>query len=267
MMKMYSRTDRRLHWLCQVIAKANRTYLPGQEDDSHTNLSYDPVGNRICGRWINAPAGRFLLALGLSDLHFEWLDDRLTRKKIVGALNKGRSQLEEDVACFFAMAGLDTDLFFPPLHFEIPDYGFEESGVAAISTAEMGQWTFFRGLAKAGCQALSVFLQAPGEPRIWPHHFDTGIYTPAHEGLGIGFGLAMEDPMVGQPYFYLAGYPDKGAIEYMRLPELSVGRWQIDSPWKGAVFPLQNLPAGRPAADSALHTFIFEAVSWYLGKR
>ncbi len=52
-MQAYIKTDRQLHWLSQVIAKINRTYVPKKNDDSHTNLYFDNLGKRITGRWID----------------------------------------------------------------------------------------------------------------------------------------------------------------------------------------------------------------------
>ncbi|MFT5886141.1 MAG: hypothetical protein ACI9IP_002605 [Arcticibacterium sp.] len=39
----YTQTDQQLHWLSQIIAKANRTYVPAEEDDSHTNLYFNAL--------------------------------------------------------------------------------------------------------------------------------------------------------------------------------------------------------------------------------
>ena len=62
---------------------------------------------------------------------------------------------------------------------------------------------------------LNHFLQTNVEARIWPHHFDTGIYAMPNEDIGLGFGLAMNDGLVGEPYFYLAAYKSEGAIDFI----------------------------------------------------
>ena len=46
-MKTYNKVDQQLHLLCQVIGKANRTFVPDKADESHTNLHFDPWGNKI----------------------------------------------------------------------------------------------------------------------------------------------------------------------------------------------------------------------------
>ena len=73
-MKNYLKTDQQLHWLSQLIARANRSFVPEQTDDSHTNLYFDSLGDRIVGRWITTEKGLLLLTLKLSTLHIEWLD-------------------------------------------------------------------------------------------------------------------------------------------------------------------------------------------------
>ncbi|MFT6215316.1 MAG: hypothetical protein ACJAS3_001715 [Roseivirga sp.] len=49
-MNSYTQTDQQLHWLCQILAKTNRTYAPKKEDDSHTHLYFDSLDHRIYGR-------------------------------------------------------------------------------------------------------------------------------------------------------------------------------------------------------------------------
>ncbi len=46
-MQEYNNSDRQIHWLSQVMAKANRAYVPEQKDDSHTNLYFDAPEKRI----------------------------------------------------------------------------------------------------------------------------------------------------------------------------------------------------------------------------
>ena len=70
----YTNTDQKLHLLCQIIAKANRTFVPTKKDGSNTNLAYNMLKNRIEGRWIKASSGKIILSLNLSNFQFEWID-------------------------------------------------------------------------------------------------------------------------------------------------------------------------------------------------
>lgn len=218
------------------------------------------------GRWMERSSGNSILTLNLSNFCFEWLDERRRVVQSIPALKKGDRQIQQEVAQHIADQGIDTSLFWEPLHYEIPDYGFQRQGIVGIFKDGLEQWKYFRKLANATCEAALGFLQTPGETRIWPHHFDTGIYVPATKRIGIGFGLAMEDEMAGQPYFYLAGYPSQGAIDYSELPRLPRGRWEIEKQWKGAILPLDELHSDYAAAEQATHQFIAQTISWLLGK-
>lgn len=266
-MHTYTQIDRQLHWLTQIIARFNRSFVPSKEDDSHTNLYYDPLGNRITGRWVETSSGNSILTLNLSNFCFEWLDEQHRVVESISALKKDDRQIQREAALYITDRGLDTSLFFEPLHYKIPDYGLQRQGVTGIFKDGLEQWTYFRKLANVTCEAALGFLQKPAETRIWPHHFDTGIYVPATKSIGIGFGLAMEDKMAGQPYFYLAGYPIQGEINYSKLPRLSVGRWEIGNQWKGAILPLDELPSDYTAAEQAIYRFITQSLFWFLEKK
>ena len=79
------------------------------------------------------------------------------------------------------------------------------------------------------------------------HHFDTDIYIEPSAKIGIGFGLAMEDSLVGAPYFYFSGYGLNGyTIDYTNFQVLEIGKWIVKENWKGAVLPLQELQGTKP---------------------
>ena len=108
------------------------------------------------------------------------------------------------------------------------------------------------------------YLQAESEIRIWPHHFDTGIYTMVSDNLGLGFGLAMKDALLGEAYFYISGYGAESPLEYQNLPNLSAGRWESGEQWKGAVLPLSDLPdSSHEEAIQVIRSFIKEATDWF----
>lgn len=105
-MKEYQNTDRQLHWLSQGIARMNRTFLPAREDDSHTNLSYDPIGNGISGRWIDSPSGGLLYVLDLNTLILKWLDRSWTVLLEEPVFGTTQEELLERAGDFLADRGL-----------------------------------------------------------------------------------------------------------------------------------------------------------------
>jgi len=123
-------------------------------------------------------------------------------------------------------------------------------------------WNEYRSLANVACDLLLGFLQDDGEVRIWPHHFDTGTYLEVTSEISLGFGLAMEDSMVGAPYFYFSGYGLNGnEIEYSKMTPPSVGKWVITEHWKGAVLPLSDLTEN---AYDKIAIYIKEVSALYL---
>ena len=60
----------------------------------------------------------------------------------------------------------------------------------------LDEWMEWRTLGNEACKKILKILNVEGNIRIWPHHFDTGIYVAANLNLNIGFGFAMEDELV-----------------------------------------------------------------------
>jgi len=266
-MQEYNNTDRQLHWLSKVIAMGNKAFVPEKADDSHTNLYYDPVGDKLAGRWFESPHGEILLGLNLETMQFEWLDKMLKPQEVFTIFDKSIQQLEKEAANYPAKLGMETAAIFKPLHFKIPDYGINSISEEDISGEGLAAWRFYRQLANEACLAVLGHLQAEGEIRIWPHHFDTGIYAQLTDNLGIGFGLAMNDDMAGNAYFYLSGYKSSGSINYVDLPKLSQGHWETGD-WKGAILRLDEMPMGsNEQAGKIVRDFIKESVNWFLNQK
>ncbi len=246
-MKNYTNTDQKLHLLCQIIAKANRTFVPTKKDDSNTNLAYNMLKNRIEGRWIKAPTGKIILSLNVSNFQFEWKDEQNTVLDSFPSVGYTIEKIESEIDKGLGNLGLHSDAFKEPMHYKIPEYSFLNDPISPISYDEIRLWKMFRGLANVACENLMSSLKNMGEIRIWPHHFDTGIYIEPSTQIGIGFGLAMEDSLVGEPYFYFSGYGLNGyTIDYANFQVLEIGKWIVEENWKGAVLPLHDLVGTKP---------------------
>lgn len=264
-MQAYNNTDKQLHWLCQTIAKANRTYVPKIQDDSHTNLYFDVLGDRIVGRWINTPTGKYLLSLNLSSLKLEWLNSYLNPICSIATIGKKNSEIEQRISVEINLLGLKPDGFTDDLHFEIPQYSFSSDVVKIINEPELREWKQYRQMANEACAIVLDYLQVIGEIRIWPHHFDTGIYVMATDKMGIGFGLAMKDNMAGSPYLYMSGYPTEGTIDYSELPQIGKGRWEVNEYWSGALLTIDQLSSKKTTnRQTALYDFLKNAIDWFI---
>ena len=143
-MKEYNKVDQQLHVLCQVIGKANRTYVPEKTDESHTNLYFDPWANKILGRWIQTGSGNVLVALDLNTLRFEILN--ASRKKILTVSSTGKTmeEIEMEFKTLLPKAGLDPTGFRAPMPHEIPAYAFSKKPQEAIEAQALDQWKYKR---------------------------------------------------------------------------------------------------------------------------
>ncbi len=263
-MNNYTQADQQLHRLCQILAKANRSFVPKKDDDSHTNLGFNPDSLQIEGRWLDTPSGRIRLILRLTDVCYVWQDEADGAIQTVSTAKKHIYAIEEQVAVTIQNKGLDANAFKNPLHFEIPEYHFAMQPVALLSRLALNEWIFWRTLANQACKYLLEKLNTAAEIRIWPHHFDTGIFIEPNTQMGIGFGLAMKDSKVGAPYFYATCYPKHGEMQYSQVPALSTGKWLVNN-WKGAVLSLNKL-SFKESEKSFNHvkSFIDESMEWYM---
>ena len=77
--------------------------------------------------------------------------------------------------------------------------------------------------------------------RIWPHHFDTGIYSPLPDSdITIGLGLAIPDSISNKHYLYISGYKNGNTIDTSKLPKLASGEWKSNG-FTGAILNADTL--------------------------
>lgn len=257
-MKQYQSIDPIIHQLSQIIAKVNRTFVLEKNDDSHTNLLFDPIRSRIYGRWFEAEKGRIVLALNLKESTFEWIDDFYNVLSSTSIVGQTQSKLEDILIDKLSLISNKKTSFSAPLHFEIPEYSFLNQPYQAFDEVKINEWVHYRSIANGACHQFADLFLSDEKARIWPHHFDTGVYFQATPQIGLGFGLAMQDDLVGEAYFYLAGYPLKNnTISYIQTNKLSFGHWKKGE-WKGAVLRISE------ASEETLPIFLKEASQWFI---
>jgi hypothetical protein len=264
-MHNYTKTDIQLHWLCQIIAKANRTFVPKKADDSHTSLYFDALGNRVMGRWISTEGHACIFTLNLANQQVEVLNAQHQVVAAVETIAKVRAQLEAEISALLPRLGLAPEGFTDALHYEIPAYDFADKPIPLLDATSIDEWKHYRQLANEACSLLLGNAGLGEEIRIWPHHFDTGIYFKLSSKMGIGFGLAMEDAMAGAPYFYMSAYPAEGTIDYKNVQEGEAWRWEIGEYWKGAILPIDQLEnKSLMEQQQLLKSYLREAFGWFL---
>ena len=263
-MKGYTKTDQHIHQISQILAKLGRSLVPRMDDDSHTNLYWEPFKKRILGRWIKTPRGLLLPALNLEHTKFEWLDKQMEVITEVSLLHRNYFEAESLVEELSSDVGIEKKDLMAPLHFEIPDYSFKNIPIIEVEQQELSEWSYYRSLANHVLKDVGEHVQRDVEVRIWPHQFDTGIYYQWNNILGIGSGLAMEDDSAGAPYFYISAYPGHDQIDYTKASTLSNGKWIKEGSWKGGILPINELIP--ESAMQTLEVFYRQALTFLLNQ-
>ncbi len=261
-MKDYTKTDQHIHQLSQILAKMNRSLVPAKDDDSHTNLYWDPIRQQLLGRWVSSPGGLLLPALNLEQTEFQWINKKMKVAGKASLVGKNYFEAEDLVKALSHDVGIEKKSLMAPLHFEIPDYSFKNSPINTLEKQKLLEWSYFRTLANHILIDLGEAIQKDVEVRIWPHHFDTGIYFQWNDEIGIGCGLAMEDDMAGAPYFYISAYSGEDAFDYSDATALAYGRWIKEGQWKGGILPVDQL--GTDNAMTNLQFFYRQTLSYLI---
>ena len=257
-MKEYIKTDQQIHQLSQTLAKFGRSFSQQQKDDSHTNLGFDYVGSQVWSRWATIQSHNMALALNLEIQEFLVKDSNYQTIVSFDLIGKTQSDTEQTIAAYLNQHfAIEANDFLKPLHFEIPVYPIKNDTIKKWNVESVSQWLDYRNQANQACSYLANHLNKEAEIRIWPHHFDTGIYIEPNNKVGIGFGLAMADSMINEPYYYFSAYGLNGnTVNYSKTPMLSVGEWITGEHWNGAVLKLSN------AKTTLLNEFLKDTTDW-----
>lgn len=235
-----------LHHVVQGIASTAEAILPHQDDDSHTNLGWNPSLQALVSHSFDDKCQLGLLypsfSLGLI------IDDQVhTSLSLSG---KTRAAVYDWIHSNLADLGFETKAIQPMTRYEIPPHPVT---AGAIFNSPSGIILEELAIRRNNAHALFVDI-APEYPyasdiRTWPHHFDTGLYIPirkndAQEDLNsIGLGMAIPDSSVNDMYFYVNHWSKSPVKMPPQLPELNGKGYWVNQNWTGAVLPFSTIAA------------------------
>lgn len=254
-------TDQLIHQLAQILAKFNRTYLQANEDDSHTTITYDDLNHRLLSNWSEKiEHGSYMLVFDLITFRFNLINDRIETQFSVSIFDKNYLQIEQEIKEKLEMKSISVTNFSNDMHYVIPNYSFVSEPINKIEPLAISNWCAFRILANQICNKISNHFNKVTKPKIWPHHFDTGIYLTINDSFGIGFGLAMKDDLIDEPYFYYSAYKSEDSVFIdENLPELTSGEWFTGEFFKGAILNISD------SDEEQLTQFVEEVTNTYFG--
>ena len=247
-------TLEQIHLASQYLAAAGISFLPQMDDDSHINLGWDEENNRLTTH----PFGKaeFQIGLNIKSGELEWLKNgrvvskinvlTSTHKDLLNWIN--REVLIHEIGKDYQYQ-FNYDLPYAPIgngdsfHFD------QEERLAYIRLLTTAQRAF---------KGFLVDNDLASPIRLWPHHFDLGIYAQlnAEMGLYLSAGLAISDSLVEDVYYYASGWKEGKVIPTSAFKGLDQGDWRSD--WAGA-----TLLAGKVNEAEAKH-FLKQAQAKFL---
>ena len=221
--------EKMMHLAAQYLAAAGISFLDKKDDDSHTNLGLSRGTGRLQTHPLSSNGD--ILSLDYTDFSLRW--DAQNNSSIFPLNGATHAQvltwLQETSKTI-----LNRDYTYK-FHYNLPspispDFTFE-----LLSEKRLKELLDLRILAQSTLEEILAVYRLESSIRIWPHHFDTGIYNAVPESdITIGLGLAIPDTLCDKHYLYITGYKNGTAIDPSGFNKLTLGEWKSEG-FKGAI--------------------------------
>jgi len=235
-----------IHLASQYLAAAGISFLPKEDDDSHTNLGWDGNNNRLTTH--NFGTSNSQLGLNLTNANLEWLNDG----EVIAEINVKEAKHSEILSWISDESkkhGLNEEYQYN-FHYELPYPVISNEDSFDINVEESTAYAKQLSSANKAMEKFLVESKLDSPIRVWPHHFDLGIYAELRDGLAMGAGLAVPDTMVNELYYYSAAYRGSENVSTKSFSGLKHGEWRTD--WDGATL------TSMKTEESEAFTFLIE---------
>lgn len=240
-LQAYNQAEITIHRVCQLLALTGVNLVPKKDDDSHTNLAWDDKNSLVAGRYfqLNNQTMRLVFAIKPQELRFETKEGQL-----VSSIDLSYSD-HETLVMWWRMQlqelGASKDLI-DEVHYDLPETEAYTTVEISSELAEYDDlWMTIRRQANQVFNTLNTNTNQQSEIRIWPHHFDTGVYySITGDTQAIGAGMAIADTLMAEPYYYIYAWSKDTELDYSAAPDLGKGKW-LTGTWKGAVLPISSI--------------------------
>lgn len=247
-------TIEQLHLAAQYLAGAGISFLSKKEDDSHTNLGWNSDKKRMETHAFGP--GNQQLAINLETGHLEWLKDELKIESIDVQQNTHSA-----ILIWISQMATKNEIRQPynyEFHYDLPYSALVDNNKLAFNADAISEIIARLNIGKKAFEAFLIENDLSSPIRIWPHHFDLGVYTSLNsdETIFMGAGLAIPDSLVDELYYYASAYDNGDEVVTENFSPLTVGNWRSD--WNGA-----TLPSSEVEGTAALK-FLNEVKKGYL---
>ena len=257
-----NQADRTFHSLAQLIALTGTNQLAIQIDDSQANIIWNSDQARLEGNPFERMGQQLRLVIDLPTFSLQFLDENDKPIDTFYAYNKTPTQATDWWWAVMRSWGFNPT---KPLNYQL------EVTPVALDTqysrpAKQREWAYWRTMANQKLAELNSISGRSSDIRIWPHHFDTGIYysildEQGQERAAIWAGYAIADGVSTEPYFYLSGYDRKYPIDFTTTDKLMIGQWLSRPDWQGACLPVSQI-----TEPEQITQFLADSYTWINGK-
>ncbi|NOQ71121.1 MAG: hypothetical protein GQ574_03905 [Crocinitomix sp.] len=233
------KTIEQLHLVAQYLAAAGISFLNKELDDSHTNVGWNSDKKRMETHAFGS--GNHQLAINLERAHLEWLKDGFATDSIDLQQNTHSS-----ILIWISALAAKNEIKQPysyNFHYDLPYATIGDNDKFTFKADALNE---IIAQLNIGQNAFETFLDEndlASPIRIWPHHFDLGVYASINsEGsIFMAAGLAIPDSLVDDLYYYASAYNDGTEVVSKNLTGLTIGDWRSD--WNGATLPSSQIDA------------------------
>jgi len=230
-----------LHRAAQYLCTASKSFVPSEEDDSHTNLGWNAEEAVLATRPLNNEGLRLELNHAVYALDIVHPESGLSGSfPLTGAKHLDIIKWLDNEREFCGISrpytfDLHYELGYSPVlddHFTFPSMSGDALDAEIVR----------RNTADQAMKAILLERDTEALPRIWPHHFDSGalILQPTSKINSIGIGMAIPDGMIDDHYLYVSGYDSNGGLSTRGFGGLPHGKWYEEG-WKGAAVSMTGL--------------------------
>ena len=246
--------EEQTHLAAQYLAAAGISFLNKKPDDSHTNLGFITDSGEVETHVLSENNDR--LILNYNTFSLEWksnsgktvfnLDGAKHHEVLTWLSETSKTQLNK--------------AYTYNLHYDLP-YAINDAYTFNLSDAsKLKELMHLRILAQFIIEKIDHFYKLNTSIRIWPHHFDTGLYDAVPDtDISVGLGLAIPDSVCSAHYLYITGYKDGKAIATSGFDKLTNGEWKSGG-FTGAILNANGITEADGVA------FFKQAIAQFIAK-
>ena len=224
-----------LHIATQYLAAAGISFLPKEDDDSHTNLGFDTDGGYLETHSLSENNDK--LILNYKDFSLKWKSDTQSKSfRLDGTTHQEAVDWISEMSRTF----LNKEYKYK-FHYELP-YTIDDVSTFKLSdVGKLNDLMHLRILAQFILERIDNDYNLNASIRVWPHHFDTGIYSTIPESdIAVGLGLAIPDAICDEHYLYITGYKKGNVMNTSGFKKLTLGEWKAEG-FTGAILTTENI--------------------------